>query len=301
MSLNQAPSVLFNQPVAPPGRSYLFWLTVLSLLAVSYFPVISLYARQQWTDGSVQGAYNHAWLAILIITWLVWRQRAEFSKPGVPADSRAGWAWLLTGVFLKGYGDYHAYDVLQGISLVPVLAGVTMLRCGAEGWRHLRFPILFLLFVIPLPGAAIDMLTRPLIALTAVAVRWLLPVMGLEVGGTGQYLLLTDPVQELVHELIIAPECSGIRSLVALLALASLLSHIHGLRAGASACVLLMTLPLTIVANVLRVSLLALGMVHVSPGAALAAFHNFSGLLLFAVNLLGLLAITRWLSRPGAA
>jgi exosortase len=297
MSVLQRFSVMPEKTGVPTLRTRLFELAVAVLLAVSYWPVFSLYAQQQWTTGSLQGAYNHAWLALAAAAWLVWRQRGLWAAPGVPADSPAGWGWLSLGVFLKMYGEYHAYDVLQGISLVPTLAGLTMLRFGSAGWSRLRYPVLFLLFVIPLPDAAIDEITRPLIGLTAAALRWLLPLSGLEVGGAGQYLLLSDPAQGIVHELILAPECSGIRSLVTLLALASLVAHLHGLRAVAGTWLMLMALPLTLFGNVLRVSLLALGMVHVSPEAAQAMFHDFSGILLFVVNLFGLLTFAWWLDR----
>ena len=86
-----------------------------------------------------------------------------------------------------------------------------------------------------------------------------------------------------------------------LLALASLLAHLQRLRAPAFALVLGSTLVLTLAGNVLRVSLLALGMVHLSPAEAEGAFHAYSGMLLFLVNLVGLMALSRWLLRGGKA
>ena len=97
--------------------------------------------------------------------------------------------------------------------------------------------------------------------------------------------------------MILAPECSGIRSLVALLGLASLLAHFQHLRAAGFVAMFVSTFLLTIAGNTLRIVLLALGMVHFSPTAAETAFHSLSGIFLFTVNLLGLLAISSWLAR----
>ena len=174
------------------GRLQLFDLSVLALLAVGYLPVFALYARQQWTGNTLQGAYGHAWVALLLVAWMLWRQRGVLLRTDAMAGGRNAWIWLSVGVLLKLYGDYHSYDVLRGVSLVPTLAGLAMLRFGARGWRELRFPVLFLLFVIPLPDAAIDAVTRPLIDATSIAVRGLLPWLGLDIGGAGPYLLLGD-------------------------------------------------------------------------------------------------------------
>jgi exosortase len=279
------------------GRLQLFDLSVLALLAVGYLPVFALYARQQWTGNTLQGAYGHAWVALLLVAWMLWRQRGVLLRSDAMAGGRNAWIWLSVGVLLKLYGDYHSYDVLRGVSLVPTLAGLAMLRFGARGWRELRFPVLFLLFVIPLPDAAIDAVTRPLIDATSIAVRGLLPWLGLDIGGAGPYLLLGDAAGGPVHELILAPECSGIRSLVALLGLASLLAHFQQLRAAGFVVMFVSTFLLTIAGNTLRIVLLALGMVYFSPTAAETAFHSLSGIFLFMVNLLGLLAISSWLAR----
>ena len=150
------------------------------LLIYSYFPVFALYARQQWSTDSVQGAYQHAPLALLMIVWLAWRRRGVLARACASDRFGVGLIWLFVGVAMKLYGDIHGYDVMQGLSLVPTLAGLVLARYGRAAWRALRFPISGVLLIIPLPSAAIDALTQPLLALTGTGVRWLLPVLGLD-------------------------------------------------------------------------------------------------------------------------
>jgi exosortase len=261
------------------------------LLSASYLPVFSLYAKQHWTALDLQGAYAHAPLALAIIAFLLWRQRHRLMEPLRPRLNPVGLMLLVLGVTLKIYGDVQGYVVLQGISIIPVLLGLLWTYHVAGTARALRFPILFLFFVIPLPGSAIDALTMPLLELTSEWVSSLLPLFNIDVQKTGH--LLTVNVQGLTnfHEVILAPECSGIRSFISLLALSCLFAHLQGRSPGQSAVLMLATIPLVAVGNCIRVILTILMIVYVSPEAAQDYFHWFSGLLLFMITLVGLFII----------
>jgi len=296
MSLLKA--LRFRDKVARmPVNRILFRATVLLLLATSYLPVFSLYARQHWSDMNLQGAYAHAPLAILVIAFLIWRQRKKLSEPMLGAQNPGGLLLLASGVCLKMYGDVQGYVVLQGMSLIPVLLGLLQMYFGADTARTLRFPVLLLFFIIPLPGAAIDALTLPLIEITAELVTNVLPVFNIDVVKTGHTLTVNSVGLAEYHEVILAAECSGIRSLVSLLALSSIFAHLQGRGFGHSTLLMLMTIPLIILGNFLRVTLTVLMIVYVSPETAETFFHWSSGLLLFIVTLFGLFSIDAMLSR----
>ena len=158
----------------------------------------------------------------------------------------------------------------------------------ADTVRALRFPVLFLFFIIPLPGGAIDALTMPLLELTSEWVTSVLPMLNIEVQKMGHVLTVNAQGLTEYHEVILAPECSGIRSFISLLALSCLFAHLQGRSPRQSIVLMLMTIPLVVVGNCIRVSLTVLMIVNVSPETAQNYFHMFSGLLLFVVTLLGL-------------
>jgi len=280
-----------------PVSGILFQATALLLLVTSYLPVFSLYARQHWSDMNLQGAYAHAPLAILVIVFLIWSQRKKLSEPMLGTQNPGGLLLLASGVCLKIYGDVQGYVVLQGMSLIPVLLGLLRTHYGADTLRAVRFPVLLLFFVIPLPGAAIDALTMPLVEVAAELVATVLPMFNIDVVKTGHTLTVNSVGLAEYHEVILAAECSGIRSFVSLLALSSIFSHLQGRGFGHSTMLMLMTIPLVILGNCIRVTLTILMIVFVSPDTAQTFFHWSSGLLLFTVALFGLFIIDAMLSR----
>jgi len=280
-------------------RRVFFRASVFLLLVASYLPVFTLYAKQHWSSSNLQGTYAHAPLTVLLILFLVWRQRSNLTGPKPATLPLSGLVLLLGGVVLKVYGDIHGYDVLQGMSLIPVLLGLSRLYCGTNAVNALRFPVLFLFFIIPLPGAAIDAITLPLVNATASLITGLLPLFSIEVAKTGHVLTVNAVGLPDFHEIILAPECSGIRSFVSLIALSSVFAHLQGRNSVHATILLLTTIPLVILGNCIRVALTVIMIVYIAPETAENFFHLTSGFLLFAVTLLGLFvadtAIKRWL------
>lgn len=285
-------TVNMREATSLPLSRALFRLSLCVLLVASYLPVFTLYARQHWSTMNLQGAYAHAPLSLLLIAFLIWRQHSSFSLSETLDNSPGPLAFVLLGlgVILKIYGDVQGYVVLQGISIVPVLLGLLRIYFNASTFRAMRFPVLFLVFVIPLPSAAIDAVTLPLINITADLVAGILPLLNVEVARSANVLTVNGAGLDAIHQIIVAPECSGIRSLVSLLALSSLFTHMLGRSAGHSAALMLLTIPLVVLGNLIRVTSTVLMIVFVSPDTAESFFHWSSGLLLFAVTLAGLFA-----------
>lgn len=272
-------------------RKYVFWTSILIILTVSYLPVFSFYAKQHWSALNLQGAYSHAPLTVVLIAFLIWRQRKKLCVPKWVSPRPGSLAWLTIGVALKVFGDVQGLVVLQGMSLIPVMLGLVQLYGDASTARALRFPILFLFFIIPLPGAAIDALTLPLVQITTDSVAAALPYFNIDVVKTGHVLTVNAHGLEEFHEIIMAPECSGIRSFVSLLALSCLFTHLQGQSLGHSTVLVLTTIPLVILGNCIRVILTVLMIVNVSPETAENFFHWSSGLLIFIITILGLLLV----------
>jgi exosortase len=269
-------------------------LSLLALLVVwSYLPVLYLYASQHWETDNLQGAYAHAPLILMVLIYFAWRQREVFNTPPTHQISFKGLLLLAAGAAAKVYGDIHGYVVLQGLSLIPLLAGILWVLQGEQAWRAMRFPILMLLFVVPLPNAAIDAITQPLISLTSDLVVPLLSLFDIEVSRTGH--LLT--VNARGSGDLIAPECSGIRSLVSLLAISSILAYLRGHQARRAGLLFLMTPLLALLGNVVRIITTIVLIVYVSRESAESFFHSASGIVLFVFALCSLFAIDILLDR----
>lgn len=235
------------------------------------------------------GAYAHAPLLLVVIAWLVWRERDVLRQPGESASPIKGAALLLAGAALRVYGGIEGYIVLQGLSLLPLIAGMVLMLKGERAWRAVRMPVLMLLFVIPLPNAAIDAVTRPLLTMTADLVVPLLTLFDIDVERNAQLLTVAAAAGGTAHDVLISPACSGIRSLVTMLAVASLMAGLKGYGAMRTVVLLLAVPLLTVVGNVARVLAMIVLVVYADPEMAEGLFHSFSGLVLFAFSLAGLL------------
>jgi EpsI family protein len=135
----------------------------------------------------------------------------------------------------------------------------------------------------------LDALTAPLKELVSATVAHILGFAGYAVERSGVVLAVEG------HELLVADACSGLNSIVSLAAMGLLYGHLRGASASRMAILALAVLPIAIVANVLRVLVLALVATHAGPDATQGWIHEVLGLAVFVVALLLLLAFDRLL------
>jgi exosortase len=154
-----------------------------------------------------------------------------------------------TAVFIISYVACTNFP--QRVAAWGALMGAAWFLLGSRAILSRPFPFFFLLLAIPPPEVVLGPLR---IALKGFATRVsadLLALVGWGATAEGNILVLDD------LRLEVADACSGVRSLMAMVASAVLLAHVLG--AGWSrGCLLVATaIPLTILLNVLRVVLMA--------------------------------------------
>lgn len=225
--------------------------------------------------------------------WLLWRIWPELRALEPRPARAAGAAVLGFGLVLHLLGrilDFPAADV--GAQL-PVLAGLVLLYFGWRGLRLAAFPILFLIFMVPLPGAIVVELTGPLRQWGAELSTGLLRLAGypVAINGTivsiGRYMLLVNEA------------CSGLGSMFSLTAACLLYIHLAGHRALPHQAILLAAIvPIAFLANALRILALALITYHAGDGTAQGPVHEAAGVLLFVVALVMLFSLDALLRRP---
>src|SRR5262249_56197737 len=126
---------------------------------------------------------------------------------------------MLLGIALLLLGQVGAELLLMRVSVVVLIAGLVLYH---SGWRYLKgmaFPIVLLLFMIPWPAIILNALTLPLQLLAARLSTSSLQLMDLPVYREGNVIFLPHATLEVVEA------CSGIRSLVSLLALAVVFAY----------------------------------------------------------------------------
>lgn len=229
-----------------------------------------------WTAYS-QG---HELLLLSVAAWLMWRQRRA---PGCEAPARLGpLFWLGWGLGLLGYTLGRSQEFIR-IELLSLwwLAVLAMWAC--RGWGGLRrtwFAWLFCLFAMPLPFSVVLALTAPLKEAVSAVATLVLSAVGYPVGRSGVVITVGQ------YQLLVAEACAGLHSMFILEAMGLLYSHLaqhaswwrNGLLAA-------LAVPVSFVANVVRVMVLVVVTHHFGDAAGQGFVHNFAGLVLFAVAL----------------
>jgi EpsI family protein len=178
-------------------------------------------------------------------------------------------------------GQSQSLPLFSTASLIPVIAGALLVTGGTSALRSFAFPILFLAFLIPIPGFLVEMATGPLKQFVSAIVAGLLSALGYAVERNGVVLDLGG------HEMLVADACSGMNSIVSLTALTLIYTYLTGPSKPRRWAVLLASVvPIAIAANVVRVLFLVLVAYHFGDDAAQGAIHTAAGLLVFVVAFL---------------
>ena len=270
-------------PAPDPGAApRKVWAGLLVLtLAFVYWPVLI----PLWQDWSRDENYSHGFLVPLVTAFLLWGSRRELRRTPVGWDWRGLWLIVPSlGVLLLGTAGAEYF--LQRVSLVGLLGGLLWF-CAGPGWARLcTFPIAFLLFAVPIPYVVYYSLSFPLQQLAAKAAGASLVAIGIPAVRVGNTIELPNGTLE------VAEACSGLRSLVALLAMGALFARFTQDRAWRRWAVFLSTVPIAIFGNALRVFATGLGVYLGGQKWAEGRIHESMGLLIFAFALAALFMVS---------
>lgn len=263
-----------------------------ALTTILYVDVVSGLVLDWWTDD----AYSHGLLVLPIALYLAWSRRREIaSRPATQANS--GVVLVLLGCLSYLVGQLGAEFFTTRLSLLVLLAGMIWTFWGWRSLRALAFPLLLIGTAIPLPAILYNELAQPLQLLASNISGSALQFMGIPVYQDGNILQLAG------MSLGVAEACSGLRSIASLTVLALLIGHVQSSGIGLRAALLLISIPIAIAVNVLRVTGTALLVDLGNPGIAMGFYHSFSGWLVF-IGGLGMLWLTAklflWCNRTWA-
>ena len=186
-----------------------------------------------------------------------------------------------------GYAYFRPLSMIAAVGAVVLFLG---------GWRLVRYcwlPIAFFLFAIPLPRRYYVGLTLPMRHLSAVVATTVLNLIpNVDATTSGAVIELVYKGQRLEPALNVAEACSGMRLLMAFLALGVAMAYVHERPGWQRAVLLLSTVPIAIFCNMVRVTATGLLYVLVDPRFTQGIYHDLLGLAMLplAFGLYGLLA-----------
>lgn len=239
-------------------------------------------ARDSWS--TEQGAHGPIVLATGI--WLVmrqWRAAAAVARPGSPLIAAL---LLVPALLVYAFARITNIVEIEGFAMYGALISILYLVAGTPVLRLLWFPLVYLLFVFPPPDTMVAAVTQPLkIAISRIAID-LLFALGYPIAGSGVTIQIGQ------YQLLVAAACAGLNSLISLSAIGLFYVYIrHNANWRYAALLMLAIVPVAVLANFLRVILLVLITYHFGEAMAQGFIHNFAGVTMFAISVLGIFAV----------
>lgn len=266
-----------------PSSPWMAWLPVAIGLAAICLPMFYHLSQTAWETEE----NSHGPIILMVFLWLMWQKRDVLidEMHSIKTSPVAGWSALLFGLFVFILGRSQSINTLEVGALLPILIGVLLVMRGWSAVKALWFPLLFLCFLVPLPGMLVDMITGSLKQQVSVVAETLLYHAGYPIARNG-VVLTVGP-----YQLLVADACSGLNSMFSLSALGLLYLYIMKYRNVMHIGLLLLAiLPIAFLANVIRVIILVLITYYLGDAAGQGFAHNATGMVLFVLALIMLLA-----------
>lgn len=237
--------------------------------------------------------YNHGFLIIPISLCLVWRKRRQLLEQPLHSSS-LGILFLSLWAALYVLGVGAQILTFACCSLTAFLVGTLLFTAGRNATRTILFPIGFLLFMVPIPSEVYTLLTSPLQRFTTASSAQILNLFHIPVLREGNLIHLPN------YSMQVVVACSGLRSLIAIVALALLMGYLLFRSNIERALLLLLSIPVAVLGNILRITITGFMVYQVSPSMAEGFSHTVAGMSTFCLSfflLLGSVFCIRWIER----
>ena len=230
-----------------------------------------------WTDDE----HSHGPIILTISIWLLWKRWTEIEdfSPYKPAPVLAWTCFIVAAIM---YIPSRALDLIyiETAAFIWALSGVILMAGGVNLLKKLKFPLIFMLFMVPLPNSLVGPLSNVMkIAVSTVTVT-ILSWFDFPVARNGVIIYLGQ------YQLLVADACAGMRTLFMLEALGILyLNLVHYSSKLRNIVLPILIIPISFTANVVRVIALSLITYFFGNDAGQGFLHGFAGMVLFVAGL----------------
>ena len=249
------------------------WLPILCGLLVLYIPTFNSLINGIWADEN----QAHGPIILLLSFWLIYRKWPELHRLVEWKTSPIpGWAIFLIALLLYMVGRSQQILIFEMGSFITALTAIFLIKRGVSALKVMWFPIFFLLFMLPLPGTIVSLLTMPMKMAVSYVAENILFLANYPISRNGVILQIGQ------YQLLVADACAGLQTLLTLEALGlfylNLVQHTSLFRNVALA---ILIIPISFTANVIRVIVLTLITYHYGDAAGQGFLHGFAGMVLF--------------------
>ncbi len=220
--------------------------------------------------------YSHGILIPFVTAFLIWQKKDELAKARF-VPSRWAWGFVLSGLLVYAASAVFRIYFTAAWSMLMVIVGMVLLFYGTAVFRLILFPVLFLMFMIPVPMVVITNISFQMKLLAAQISTEALNSIRIPAIREGSIIRMR-------HAFVVVDDvCSGLRSLISLAALGAIFAYWMKSRLLKRLTLFISTVPIAIATNVFRVVFLASVSEIWGPERAEGFIHDLSGFLVFAL------------------
>jgi exosortase len=271
-------------------------------VAFAMFVAVSILVS--WKTSSALVAYSlsresssHIILIPFVSLFLLYGERARiFASPRTSAGPAIGLICVGTTIHFFAIWRLYTQDgngllPAATLSLILIWLGGFLFFYGTQAARTAAFPLLFLFLMVPLPDGILHRVVYLLQKGSTELSYLLFRAAGVPVLKQGFLLYLPGVTIE------VAEECSGIRSSVALFITCLLAAHLFLRTTWRQVFFALLSIPLAIIKNGIRIATLSLLSIYVDPSFLTGRLHREGGFVFFLLILAILVPILRVLQK----
>ncbi len=263
----------------------LLLLVPMGIVAIIFWPLFPELAKTWENDPN----YSHGFLVpfvSLAFAWAAWRESERSFASVIPKSE------FIEGIFQIGFGFvlhlgmwFTRNFFLDTLAFICMLRGLLLVWGGRSASRSFSFPLLFLMFAAPLPIHWYQPFALRMQQWVTEFSTFLLRLIGVPIYQEGYYIHLPGFTME------IAEACSGLRQLVAILALSVAIGHLSGRGAVFRWGLGILAIPIALVANCVRVVLSGIIVMTFGRQWGEGVYHTIEGLAIVALSALLLVAM----------
>ncbi len=230
---------------------------------------------EQW---SRDDDYSFCFLVPVISLAILWADRKRLGA--LPA--RRSILGLVACVLALGaylFAQHLSINLIARLAGWGTFVGAVIFCLGWGIVRAKAFPFLFLLFAIPPPFFVTSPIRLELKRLVTLLSTELLTLVGVPIAPDGNVLVLGE------HLLEVADACTGIRSLMVIIATSVLFAYVFRCRWWTGALLVATAIPITVAANVGRIIVVAGALYVLDLDLTSGVAHEAVGMAAFVVSL----------------
>ncbi len=253
-------------------------IVVLGVLLL--LPTLRWLANEWWSNDY----YSHGVLVPIISVFFAWRLLPKVERK----PSNLGLFLLVAALVIYLAALFQRAYFIAALGMIALFAGLIWYLWGGEALKRMAFPLVFLIFMVPLPF--VEASSLPLSLLTGQISTKTVQLLGMDVTVQGASVTLPNA------NLVVGAQCSGLRSIVALFTLVAVFAYVVEGPWYSKLLIVLSAIPIAILGNVFRVSTLLWVADRWGVDAGFTYYHDYSGIFFFLFAFLCLILLA-WMLR----